>query len=297
MTEEQKLYFFTGKGGVGKTIVSLYQALKLAQNENNRVLYAHLGESQLISKLTSTEENQQNFKDKNRHFKTDSMFKTFSMVEWTLDICLKEFVTHYFKSPKFVDKLFNAHFFSSFLKAAPALNELTLLGKATSGPREVGPPMPYDSVVIDSYSTGHFLSLLKIPHSMVEMKFLGPMGKQSEDIIEQIKKSHIGIVTKAEDIIIEETLELFLKLKTEFSIQPYIYFNQWIDLDLDKIKITSKIEQSIVEYLSEKKGLQLKYEQEFLAENININKIPMIYKKDDFEIVKSIYIQGLKLNA
>ena len=57
----------------------------------------------------------------------------------------------------------------SFVRAAPGLKELAILGKLTSGIRKWGPKFEYENVVVDAYSSGHFLALLNAPKGLGEL--------------------------------------------------------------------------------------------------------------------------------
>jgi hypothetical protein len=122
-----------------------------------------------------------------------------------------------------------------FIQAAPALKELAILGKATSGPRNVGPRVPFDMIIIDSYSTGHHKALLMAPLAMSQTIHQGPMGYHSEKIFEVIKDpklcGHV-LVLKPENLPTIEGLEFYQFLKEKWQIESEIILNQYIDFPL-----------------------------------------------------------------
>ena len=119
------------------------------------------------------------------------------------------------------------------MQVAPGLQELAILGKVTSSPRRHGPPMNYDQLVVDSFATGHFLSLLGSPEAMAETIQFGPMGEQSRSIDKWIRDENfmnVHVVTTAEELPITETLELCESLQKQFQIKPKVYLNKLLNI-------------------------------------------------------------------
>lgn len=243
--KDQKIYFFTGKGGVGKSTVSAIMARELSQIKGSRVLLAELKESSAFRSWP----NYKTTEGDNAALVFDKT--SVSTACWPYLECLKGFLLHYVKSKKLVSFFFSNRFTQGFLNAAPALKELTLLGKATSGPRAIGPEMPYSEVVVDSYATGHFLSLLRVPKSMVAMKYKGPITNQSSEMLKVFCNSHIGVVTTFDPIVLEETKELIESLKSEFGVEVHLYFNFWIDPKWLPKEAKSEREEALLKHFQE----------------------------------------------
>ncbi|MCB0355718.1 MAG: P-loop NTPase, partial [Bdellovibrionales bacterium] len=147
---ESKIYLISGKGGVGKSSV----AAALGQNfakKGLRTLIVELGENSYFNYLFA----------KNFSFEPQSIGSNLDLATWSGENCLKEFIAYYIRLTKIVDLFFENKIMKTLVKAAPALHELAILGKLTSGPRKIGPELRYDRIVLDGFSSGHFLSLLR----------------------------------------------------------------------------------------------------------------------------------------
>ena len=101
---------------------------------------------------------------------------------WSGENCLREYVRHLVPVRAVADLFFDNKIMRSFVRAAPGLKELALLGKLTSGIRGWGPKFEYENVVVDAYASGHFLALLNAPKGLGELIESGPMGEQSRSI-------------------------------------------------------------------------------------------------------------------
>lgn len=232
----KKAHFITGKGGVGKSLISAVLARHLSQvNENNgsRILLAELNEHSFLQDYLNL---------KRISYKPTKWRDGIDVSQWSPQECLKEYALHLLKVEALYKLFFENPVSRSLIQVAPGLEELALLGKVTSSPRHHGPPMNYDQLVIDSFSTGHFLSLFRAPAAMAEAIQFGPMGEQSRGIDKWIRDAEftqVHIATIAEELPITETIELYLTLKKEFGLEAKVYLNKITGLaksDLVKLK-------------------------------------------------------------
>ncbi len=228
-TEEPKktakidLHFVTGKGGVGKSTVAAALALSLAK-AGKKCLLVELG-------------NQSFYKD---YFELDevgyfpkSLKPGLDIALWSGPECLKEYARHLLKIESLYKLFFENPVTRSLVNIAPALPELAILGKITSGPpRNVGPAMPYDCLVIDAYATGHFLALLRAPLGMSKAVRFGPMSEQSRSIHEIIcsaAQSHYYVVSLPEELPVTEALELSKSLESQVGFRPIQILNHVLE--------------------------------------------------------------------
>lgn len=225
------IIFISGKGGVGKSVVSAALAHHLAQN-NKKVLLVELGEKSFFEKFF-----QNTIQNQSIGFKPTEIIPNFHIAIWDFKAVLKEYVSHYIRSEKLYDIFFGNPMMQRLIQAAPALKELAILGKATSGPREVGPKMDYDHIIIDSYSTGHHLALLKAPIGISQVIHKGPMGVQSESILKVIRDKELFqqiVVIKPEELPTIEGLELRENLQKSLEIESLLVCNQVMDFPLNE---------------------------------------------------------------
>jgi len=236
MISLKPITFITGKGGVGKSMIAASLALAESQKDK-KVLLVELGEKSFFEKFF--------------HLRSDGpkgaigyepkeVFPNLSICTWSYRECLREYVSFFIKSKKIYDVFFDNSVMQKFIQAAPALKELAILGKATSGPRQVGPPMGFDYIVIDSYSSGHHKALLNAPAAMAQTIRHGPMAYHSEKILEVIRNASLSthfVVLKPEELPTVEGLELCQFLKKEQSIDAQIVLNQYMNFPLEEKKL------------------------------------------------------------
>lgn len=134
------------------------------------------------------------------------------------------------------------------IQAAPALKELALLGKATSGPRNVGPKIEFDHIIVDSYATGHHRALLKAPKGISQVVRKGPMGVHSENMMQVIQDPNLCqqiIVIKPEELPTVEGLELKDNLKKDLSLSSTVVCNQILEFPLTEKELQDEAKNSI----------------------------------------------------
>ena len=214
-----QIHFVTGKGGVGKTTWAYVLGSRLA-SQGKRTLVVELGETSSLGTLLDIP---------GVSYQPVSVKNGLSLAVWSGPECLREYARHLLKIDPLVNLLFDNKVTRSLINVAPALQELAILGKVTSGPpRNVGPPIPFDAIVVDAYASGHFLNLLRAPSAMSAAIPIGPMGVQSRSILTVVRSSlcQYHVVSLLEDLSMLETLELQKTLHKEFGIQPHLVLNK-----------------------------------------------------------------------
>ncbi len=211
--DRQNIHFFTGKGGVGKSVVAASKAMSLAAS-GGRVLLVELEGSQSLEEMLSKKP------------------KKFDWVCLRPIDELKGLFNYFFKIKKITELFFGNKAMNSLVQAAPGLKELASLGKLTSYNRKFGPSYDYDHVVVDAYSTGHFINWLSVPVGMSEVIRRGPMGEQCLGIVESLKdKDSVTYyaVVNSEEAPKEEALFLFKEIKKLTKIKPIIILNKVVN--------------------------------------------------------------------
>ena len=219
MNIDQPTVFVTGKGGVGKSLMAASIATKLAKT-GKKTLLVELGDESyykdaLRLKALSTAPQKTSF--------------GFDIAQWSGESCLREYVLHYIKVEGLYKLFFENKVMRSFLNVAPAVNELSIVGKLTSGLRKVGPEFHYDHVVVDGYATGHALALLRAPFGMAQAIDRGPMGKESLEMqvcLKNPRQIKYVIVTLLEDLPVSESVELNNAIKNLTGIESSLIINK-----------------------------------------------------------------------
>ena len=213
-----KIIFVTGKGGVGKSVISAAIAMAEAR-KGKKVLLAELGSRSFFEKFLGFE------------YKADSatLKRGLDVARWESDVCMREYLVHYLRLDKAVDLFLDNKIMKALIGAAPGVNEVVLLGKITSGHRHRWHSLRYDVIVVDAFATGHFMSLMQAPRGLYEMVTVGPMASQCKgmlDIIQNPDYCRYVIVTLPEELPVSETLELHRQLDAEVGIAAEVVCNK-----------------------------------------------------------------------
>jgi anion-transporting ArsA/GET3 family ATPase len=227
--KDQKIYMVTGKGGVGKSLVAAAIATSLAR-KGLKTLLVELGDQSSYQFVF----------DKAIKYQGTNIEKNFDVALWNGEACLKEYITYLIKVPALANLFMDNKIMRAFIRAAPALKELAVLGKITSGIRKWGPELPFDRIVVDGYATGHFMALLKAPIGMAELISAGPMGEQSRNITSVLndpKSTQYWIVTLLEELPISESLELKAELKKWVHADANMIANEYFESGLSESEL------------------------------------------------------------
>ncbi|HEY8272386.1 MAG TPA: ArsA-related P-loop ATPase [Pseudobdellovibrionaceae bacterium] len=219
---KSEIIFVTGKGGVGKSTVAAALALKKAQ-AGQRTLLVEIGDQSFY---------QDYFQLPKVGFEPVKVKENFSVALWTGQNCLREYIIHLIKVETLYRLFFENAVMKAFINVAPALPELAIMGKATSGPRHHGPPLSYDCLVVDCYATGHFMALMGAAEGMAMAVKFGPMGEQSRGIDKVLRDPSLCqyyLVCLPEELPVRESEELYQQLKDHYGIQAKLVLNKFLE--------------------------------------------------------------------
>lgn len=238
----QKIHFFTGKGGVGKSTLAASFAYEIARNSaSSNILLTELSERPFYQDFLQVPT--QGYTP----VRIEKLSKNLALSLWSPQECLREYALHLLKIESLYKLFFENPVSRSLIQVAPGLQELAILGKVTSSVRQHGPAMNFDQIVIDAYSTGHFLSLLRAPKAMSEVIQFGPMGEQSKSIDRWIRNPdfcQIHLVCLPELFPVTETIELYQQVVQEFGLVPKVYLNKYLDLNISDLQDLSESTQN-----------------------------------------------------
>lgn len=234
MNSQQKIVFVTGKGGVGKSLIAASMAFDRAR-QGRKTLLVELGDTSYYQDLFSLQTEVTHQPQMTKY--------GFSVALWGGESSLREYVLHYLRMEKLYKLFFDNRVMRALVNVAPGLPEIAMLGKITSGIRHVGPELPFDDIIVDSYATGHTLALLRTPNGMKQAIPLGPMGKHSSEIDEVLHDSKITsvyVVTLLEELPVVESLELVDQLKKDFGITPTIVANRVLKIPVPNSELENE---------------------------------------------------------
>jgi anion-transporting ArsA/GET3 family ATPase len=216
----KRLIFVTGKGGVGKSVCAAAIAWKLSR-QGAKVCLFELGNQSFYESF---------FETRGIGYEPVEVLPDVHISLLTAESALREYVTSFLKVPKLYDIFFQNKVMKAFLNAAPALSELSILGKLTSEIRGIF-EAEYDVFIVDGYSTGHAMALFHAPAGLTEAFHSGPLADQSRDIDRILKNpelTHYVMVSLPEEMPVTESEELYAKLKTEFNADVTLICNQLV---------------------------------------------------------------------
>lgn len=216
-------------------------AWKLA-NEGQRTLLVELGERSYFRHVFQQEIGPHPI----------SIHSHLSVVRWEGEAVLREYIQHFIKIERVVRLFFDNRIMKALVQAAPALKEVALLGKITSGPRRIGPSLPFDDLVIDAFATGHFRAMWRAPIGLSEAIPFGPMGEQSRSITRVMRDPQLTryhIVMMPEELPVTEGLELARDVQAEMEQKPELILNRWLNSPLQRAQLEKFRGHEFAEYV------------------------------------------------
>jgi len=210
---DRRLLLVTGKGGVGKSTVAAALALRLASaglrtllcevNADGR-LGRLLGHPEVGPDVTLVEPN-------------------LSMVDLQPDASMREYVLSKIRLERVYRAVFENRLVRYFLRFIPALAETVMLGKVMWHLRQwPDAPGGFDRIVVDLPATGHALTLLGVPRSLITTLPSGPMSTEARwmfDLLTDPVMTSALLVSLPEELPVNETLELAQTLRNQLSVR------------------------------------------------------------------------------
>lgn len=208
---KKKLIFVSGKGGSGKTTVSGVLGL-LLQCQGRKVLLAEANPFCRLPDLFCK------YPEHDHHEVTVN--SRLSIVNLNSEYCFKEYIYTHLGKKRIYELLFKNKVTESFLNAVPGLNEIMVLGRLIYALKRREDP--FDVVVFDAPSFGHFYNLLNSPQSILNTGMVGPLVKEIAEINQCISDETFStglVTTTPEELIFLETVDFLKKIKkNDFSL-------------------------------------------------------------------------------
>ncbi len=194
-----------GKGGVGRTTVTAAIALAAARS-GQRVLICQTKAKERMSTLFGVPPiGPEIVRVRERLW----------AVNMTPQSALREYGAMVLRSEFIAKQVLENRISRAFLHAVPGVDDYAMLGKAWfhTTEEEHGRPK-YDLVLLDGPATGHVLTLLSVPDSILSTVPEGPLttsARATHDLLRDPRRCAFVIVTLAEDMPVNEAIELARK--------------------------------------------------------------------------------------
>jgi len=213
--EQLQLIVVTGKGGVGKSTISAALGAMLANH----------GRDVLLVEVDPRE---------NLHLLLDTPPSGGEIVEaaanlWVQHLeprkLLDDLVMEKLKVGPLVRKVLSSPVHLHFTEGAPGLKQTAVFGRALRlveghGPKQLRRP---DVVILDAPASGHGIAWMTAPHLVSDVISSGPIGNMALEIaafLEDTSRFGSIVVTTAEEMPVQESLELIHAMADRLDRQP-----------------------------------------------------------------------------
>ena len=207
-----RLVVVTGKGGVGKTTIAAVLARVLA-GRGRRVLLVEMDPRESLHQLLDVPPSG------GAAIKVDARL-------WLENVqpvrVLEDLVRQKVAVAALARKIVGTSVFRHFAEGAPGMKEMAVLGHAMQVVRGEAKPK-VDLVVLDAPATGHGMSLLWAPLLVSEVLGKGPLGKLAGEVADMVRDPEqvaVVIATTAEEMPVQEALELIAGLRERLGRPP-----------------------------------------------------------------------------
>ncbi len=213
-----RFVFVVGKGGVGKTTAAAALALA-AQKRGKRVLLAMCNSKERLSHLLEVPA----IGPKNVEILRSPSGGVLDAVNMVPKVALEEYGLMILRSRTLYKAVFENSMVSAVLRGTPGIEAWSMLGKAyfhTKDELEDG-RRRYDMVIVDAPATGHGLEMLRVPKVITDVAPPGLLRREAEDAVALFRdpaRSGCMVVTLAEDMPVQETIELTGTLERELQL-------------------------------------------------------------------------------
>jgi arsenite-transporting ATPase len=209
ITSNRRFILVTGKGGIGKTLISASLALWASHN-GLRVLLVEQSAVGQIGPLLG----------RNGIGHEENWIRNLGLANFTAGGNFKDFITKHLMKSSLLEVLVANKMVHSFFTAIPGFSELMLLGRIYYAVNLAKDPP--DLVIMDGYASGHFLSLMTTPDAVIKSGLAGPIIHQTQKVKDwlanpaQCSTLYVGT---PEDLVVSEALDFLPVLAARSSVR------------------------------------------------------------------------------
>jgi anion-transporting ArsA/GET3 family ATPase len=219
---DKRLVFVTGKGGVGKSAVSISLGLAAAAQ----------GKRTIVCEVSSQENASRVFRKGEVGFNEVEVAENLWAISIDPDESLREYLLLQLRVRAMRDLLVRSRIFNYLAAATPGLKELVTIGKVwelAQADRKVKKGRAYDLVIVDAPATGHGIGFLQTPRTFAGIARVGPMHNQATELdrfITDHDTTGVALVSIPEEMPVNESALLERQLRDEVGIAvDRVYMN------------------------------------------------------------------------
>jgi anion-transporting ArsA/GET3 family ATPase len=216
------LVIVTGKGGVGKTTVSVALGMRAAAE----------GKRTIVCEVAAQENASRMFEHTTVGFHEVELEENLWAISIDPDESMREYVLLQLKVRAMRDMLFRSRIFNYLTAATPGLKELVTIGKIwelAQLDRKVKSGRKYDTVIVDAPATGHGVGFLQTPRTFANIARVGPIHSQAQTLdnfITDHDNTGVAIVALPEEMPVNESAALEHDLVNEVGVAvDRVYLN------------------------------------------------------------------------
>jgi len=233
---DYRLLFVVGKGGVGKTTVSAALGIA-AKRQSKTTLLVEVGDADTIGQV----------------FERGTLPESPIQIQpdlWGVRINAKSVLQEYIKLhvniPFIAARIVRSRIFEYIITATPGLKEVMTLGQIWRWEQDktFDNAPHFDLIIVDAPATGHGVSLLMLPQTLINMLIVGPIVEQTRvvhNLLIDPVKTCMTLVTIPEELPVNEALEFKsiasekLQMPVQKTLINSVYPNDFSASDEDKI--------------------------------------------------------------
>jgi len=209
----KRLLVVSGKGGVGKTVVS--SALGL--------LAARRGKSVLLVKMDDQGRTAQLFGTPPLTDRVAPLRGSISAVNLDPKTVAADYIYRQLRIRRLVRHIVDSQLFESWFRVSPAIKEMILLGKVSSLVEERSwlRGRTWDLVIFDAPATGHGLGLLRLPEQAAKL-LIGGLRKSAlavGDLLSDPTRTNVLLVTIPEEMPVNEAIHFYESAREGLAVK------------------------------------------------------------------------------
>jgi len=219
---DKRLVFVTGKGGVGKSTISVSLGLAAAAR-GKRTIVCEIGGQETASRV---------FRRAEIGFHEVEVSDNLWAISIDPDHSLREYLLLQLKVRAMRDMLVRSRIFNYLAAATPGLKELLTIGKIwelAQPDRRVKKAQEYDLVIVDAPATGQGIGFLQTPRTFAGIARVGPVHSQAEELdrfITDHDSTGVAIVSLPEEMPVNESASLEASLRSDIGMAvDRVYMN------------------------------------------------------------------------